>query len=144
LKKQPLLEVASSLLHFHDFISLCENKIIPEVIEMENFSYYEYWASEEQEQIQNRRRIRDNRDKIGDLPVSPALTRLEETIRRIEHLYNLAELDEEGVDVVRLLKKYTEIQLLDFLELNGCELSITMEEVENLLFDNNIMLACEV
>ena len=33
------------------------------------------------------------------------------------------------------------MQLLDFLENSGCELSIGMEEVENILFDKELMIS---
>jgi len=111
---------------------------------MREFSYSELWALEEHVSKPHRIRAEALGIRIADLPVTPALTKLEDSMRRIDSLYNLLELEEEGLKVRELLQKHTEMQLLDFLETNGCELSITMEEVENLLLDNEVIFGCEV
>ena len=126
-----IFDVAFVTSDFFYFFS--EEKIFYEVKKMEQFNYEKYWEMEEKEQIYCRRATQQ--DKIADLPVSPVITILENTKRRIEHNYNLAELEEEGIKINELLQKYTEIQLLDFIELNECEPSITMEEVEFLLLE---------
>ncbi len=72
---------------------------------------------------------------IDGLPISPVLTKFHDSLRRIEELYNLSELSEEGVQVAQLLESKTEMQVLDFIEFRNCDMSIEMREIEHLILE---------
>ena len=109
---------------------------------MSEFSYQEFWTLEEPAQMPHKIRSDEFGTKFSGIPVSPALTKVRESLRRVEGLYNLLELKEEGVNVEELLNRYTETQVIDYLEENGFEHSLSFGEIEGLLFGiewNNII-----
>ena len=101
---------------------------------MQEINYQELWELEQPARRPHKIRADELGIKVTDIPVSPALTRLKESLRRIEELYNVYELEEEGINVEELLNHYTECQLINFLEENGYEHSISLGEIEGLLF----------
>ncbi|MBI2657758.1 hypothetical protein HYX08_03635 [Candidatus Woesearchaeota archaeon] len=88
-----------------------------EVIKMQEFSYQEIWELQEPARRPHDRMSEELGVKVSDIPVSPALTKFGDSLRRMEELYNLSELEEEGVNVTELLNKYTEIHLSSQLHL---------------------------
>src|SRR3989344_4645964 len=117
---------------FFRFFPLIEKKS-SKVNEMQEMNYHELWELEQPTQRPHRQRAEELGIKMTDIPVSPVLTRLKESLRRIEELYNIGELQEEGIYVEELLDRYTEIQLISFLEENGFEHSISLAEIEVLI-----------
>ena len=101
---------------------------------MLEFSYQEMWKLEEPMQKPHNRKAEELGVSFTDVPVSPTLTRLSESLRRIEELYNVFDLEEEQINVRELLSHYTEIQVISLLEEMGLENAITFAEVESLLF----------
>ena len=99
---------------------------------MSEFSYQQYWALEQPMQKPHIKRADELGLHVDDIPVSPVLTRLENSIQRIEEMYNVAELREEGINVEELLDQFTEIQVLEYLEEMGFENAVAIGEVENL------------
>ena len=104
---------------------------------MSEFSYQEFWALEEPMQKPHRLRAEELGISVDDIPVSPALTRLSESLRRIEQQYNLFELEDDQVNVSELLDKYTEMQVINILNEMGIESAISFGEIESLLFCND-------
>ena len=103
---------------------------------MEDFNYHELWTL--QEPVQKPHDIKaDELGMVDDIPVSPVLTKLKDSLRRIEELYNVDELVEEGIDVEQLLNQYTEMQVFEYLEENGFECAVTLGEAENLQLVND-------
>ena len=83
---------------------------------MSEFSYQQYWALEEPVQRPHIMRSEELGIKFSGVPVSPALTRYGESLRRITELFSAFELEEDGIAVEQLLDKYSEMQVMDFLE----------------------------
>ena len=104
---------------------------------MNEFSYQEFWALEEPMQRPHRLRADELGISVDDIPVSPVLTKFEDSLRRIEEMYNIAELEEEGVDVEALLNQFTEMQVTEYLENMEFEAAISFGEIESLLFCND-------
>lgn len=103
---------------------------------MSEFSYQEMWALEEPMQKPHKIKADELGVSVTDVPVSPALTRYSESLRRITELFSVFEIEEEGISVEELLNHYTEMQIIDFLEEKGFEHAITLGEIEGLLFGN--------
>ena len=103
-----------------------------EVNEMQEINYHELWELEQPTQRPHKRRADELGIRMTDIPVSPVLTRLKESIRRIEELYNIRELLEEGINVDELLNQFTEFQLIAYIEELGFEHSIALAEIEAL------------
>lgn len=103
---------------------------------MSEFNYYEYWALEEPEQKPHKKRADELGISIDDIPVSPILTRFGDSLKRILEMYNVFELEEEGINVEELLDKYTETQVIEYLQENGFENAVTLGEAESLLICN--------
>lgn len=101
---------------------------------MQEFSYEQVWKLEQPTQRPHKRRADELGIKVTDIPVSPVLTRLKESLRRIEELFNVAELKEEGINVEELLNNFTEFQLISYIEEQGFEHAIALAEIEGLLF----------
>ena len=101
---------------------------------MQQFNYHEMWEMEKPSKMPHRQRAEELGIKVTDIPVSPVLTRLKESLRRIEEMYNVAELKEEGIYVEELLNQFTEIQLIEYIEEQGFEHAIALAEIEALLF----------
>jgi len=103
---------------------------------MSEFNYMEFWALEEPAQKPHIKRADELGLYVYDIPASPVLPKLNECIRRIEEMYNVLELEEEGIGIEELLDKYTEMQVIEYLEEMGFERAITLGEIESLLFMN--------
>jgi len=101
---------------------------------MQEFNYQQMWELEQPAQRPHKKRADELGIKVTDIPVSPALTKLGNSIRRLNELYNAVELEEEGVYVEELLNHFTEAQALEFLEENGFEQSVSLGEIEGLMF----------
>jgi len=100
---------------------------------MQEINYHELWELEQPTQRPHKRRADELGIRVTDIPVSPVLTRLKESIRRIEELYNIRELLEEGINVDELLNQFTEFQLIAYIEELGFEHSIALAEIEALV-----------
>ena len=99
---------------------------------MEGFNYTELWSLQEPQQRPHDIKA-EELGIVDDIPVSPILTKLRDSIRRVEELYNANELLEEGIDIAGLLEKYPEAVVMEFLEANGYESAITYNEAESLV-----------
>ncbi len=99
---------------------------------MSEFKYMEFWALEEPMRNPHEKRADELGLYVDDIPVSPVLTRLEYSKNRIEEMYNVAELKEEGINVDELLDQYTELQVMEYLEEMGFENVVSMNEAESL------------
>ena len=97
---------------------------------MSEFNYMELWALEEPMQKPHDRRAAEFGISIDDIPVSPVLTRFEDSLNRIMEMYNVFELEEDGIDVEQLLDKYTELQVMEYLKEMGFENAVSMNEAE--------------
>ena len=103
---------------------------------MSEFNYTEFWALEQPMRNPHEKRADELGLHVDDIPVSPVLTRLECSRNRIEEMYNVAELKEEGINVEELLDQFTEIQVMQYLEEMGFENAVSMNEAESLQLCN--------
>jgi len=98
------------------------------------FSYQAYWGRQEPV-------VRPHRQKASELlgikvygvPVSPALTKLADTLQRLEEIFDFAQIEEEGIDINAMLSYMTEQQAIDELNELGIEQNISVGEIENLI-----------
>ena len=97
---------------------------------MSEFNYMELWALEQPMQKPHDRRADELGISIDDIPVSPVLTKLKDSLKRIEDMYNIAELQEEGIDIEDLLDQFTELQVMEYLAEMGIETAVSMSEAE--------------
>ena len=103
---------------------------------MSEFNYMKFWALEEPMQRPHVKRADELGISVDDIPVSPILTRFEDSLKRILEMYNAFELEEEGINVEELLDKYTELQVMEYLKEMGFENAVSMNEAENLQLCN--------
>ena len=100
------------------------------------FSYQAYWKQQEPVAKPHRQRASELLGiKVDGVPVSPALTRFEETMQRLYEMFDFAQIEEEGIDVEAMLSYMTEQQVIDELNEMGIEQNISVGEVENLLLE---------
>jgi len=98
------------------------------------FSYQAYWKQQEPVARPHRQRASELLGiKVDGVPVSPALTRIEETMQRLYEMFDFVQIEEEGIDVNAMLSYMTEQQAIDELNEMGIEQNISVGEVENLL-----------
>lgn len=109
------------------------------------FSYYAYWERQEPQMKAHKKRARELLGvKVDGVPVSPALTKLGETLQRLEEMFNFAEIEEQGIDVRAMLTYMTEQQAIDELNEMGVEQNISVGEVENLLLEQEWQPVLEI
>lgn len=106
---------------------------ISEQISLSKFSYEMFWNSQEPMQRPHKKRAEELGLSIDDIPVSPVLTKLRDTMQRLDQMYNLKELEENKIDVRAMLTYLTEQELIEELEERGVEQSVTLGETEALL-----------
>ncbi len=68
-----------------------------------------------------------------ELPVSPRLTKFNDSRRNIDLLYNLKELEEQGINPSEMLLTKSEEQVIEELEEMEIELTISPAEAMNLM-----------
>ncbi len=101
---------------------------------MSEFNYNKMWELEEPVKMPHAKRSEELGIQVSGVTVSPALTKYSESIRRIEESFNMPDLEEAGIAVNQLLSSHTEMQVIDFLEEQGFEHSLSLGEIEGLLF----------
>lgn len=100
------------------------------------FSYYAYWKQQEPVMKPHRQKASELLGiKVDGVPVSPALTKLADTLQRLEEMFDFSEIAEQGIDVNAMLSYMTEQQAIDELNEMGIEQNISVGEVENLLLE---------
>ncbi len=72
------------------------------------------------------------------------LTKMQDAVRRIDEKYNLNLLESEGINVHELLGRMTEDQLMEYLEQQGIEESISLDEIEHLAIQEEYSLLLDV
>jgi len=72
------------------------------------------------------------------------LTKMQDAVRRIDERYNLNLLESEGINVHELLGRMTEDQLMEYLEQQGIEESISLNEIERLSIQQEYSLLLDV
>lgn len=65
-----------------------------------------------------------------EIPVSPVLTKLKDTMHRLEQMYSFEELRLEGIDISAMLTYMTEQEVIEELEERGVEQAVALSEVE--------------
>ena len=109
------------------------------------FSYFAYWKQQEPVAMPHRQRARELLGvKVDGVPVSPALTKLGETLQRLKNMFNFAEIEEQGIDVRAMLTYMTEQQIIDELNEMGVEQNISVGEIENLLLEQDWQPVLEI
>ena len=99
------------------------------------FSYERLWAKQEPQINPHKKRALELGVHIDDVPVSPALTRLADSVRRIETMFDAGDLADEHIDVRAMLSYMTEQQAIDAISETGVEPAITVAEIESLLYE---------
>lgn len=121
-----------------------------EIVELKDispnaFSYYAYWKQQEPVAKPHRQKASELLGiKVDGVPVSPALTKLADTLQRLEEMFDFSEIAEQGIDVNAMLSYMTEQQAIDELNEMGVEQNISVGEVENLLLEQDWQPVLEI
>ncbi|GEM_PF-2377619 len=104
------------------------------------FSYNAYWEQQEPVMRPHRQKARELFGvKVDGVPVSPCLTKYQDTLQRLSDMFDFQDIEDNGIDVAAMLSYMTEQEIIDELNEMGVEQEISDSEIESLIAEREWM-----